>query len=57
MKASAEEEKKYEIIKTPLKKYVWRSGDVVEIPMICADKQKHRTAETRGFDVHFRHRC
>ena len=38
LKASAEEEKKYEIIKTPLKKYVWRSGDVVEIPMICADK-------------------
>ena len=24
LKASAEEEKKYEIIKTPLKKYVWR---------------------------------
>ena len=38
MGASAEEEKEYEIIKTPLKKYVWRSGDVVEIPMICADK-------------------
>ena len=38
LKASGDEEKNYEIIKTPLKKYVWRSGDVVEIPMICADK-------------------
>ena len=28
---------KFETSKIPLKKFIWRSGDVVEIPMVCCD--------------------